>query len=66
MEQYHLKYTGAVISTQSIYGDGDGPLVYGNFDCFGHESTLIDCTKSQYPNTYCSRRDVIGLLCYNG
>ena len=68
MEQYHLKYTGAVITTWSVYGDGSQPPLYGSFDCFGHESTLTDCTESQYtyPNTYCSRTSFIGLVCYSG
>jgi deleted-in-malignant-brain-tumors protein 1 len=58
----HNDVNGAIIDTVNKYGVGDGPIVYSNVECFGHESSLNSCTKTVYPSFYCSNR-VVGLVC---
>lgn len=54
---------GAVIDTYGKYGIGENPIVFDDLDCFGHEKTLIQCSKTVYPNFTCSDNNIIGLLC---
>ena len=54
---------GAVIDSYGKYGIGDNPIVFNNLDCFGHEKTLLQCSKTVYPNFTCSDNNIIGLLC---
>ena len=59
-------FTGAVISTNSKFGDGIGPMVYTNLNCFGHESHITECIKNEFPYFSCDRQYTIGLHCYDG
>ena len=59
-------FTGAIISTNSKFGDGEGPIVYTVVNCFGHENQISECLKSEFPYFYCNRQYTIGLHCYDG
>ena len=56
---------GAVIYTNGEFGNGDGPIIYGNVECFGHENYIADCSKSVTPNFTCYSYygSSVGLLC---
>ena len=54
---------GAVIYTNGEFGHGDGPIIYGNVECFGHENYIADCSKSVTPNFTCYYGSSVGLLC---
>lgn len=58
-----IRSTGAVIDKYGRYGLGDGPIVYNNLECFGHENTIAKCQKTVYPNFYCSANRIIGIRC---
>ena len=36
-------FSGAVISSNSKFGDGKGPVVYLHVNCFGHENQISEC-----------------------
>ena len=55
-----------MISTNSKFGDGEGPMVYSNVNCFGHENHITECTKNEFPYFHCNRQYTIGLHCYDG
>ena len=54
---------GAVIDSYGKYGIGNNPIVYGSVDCFGHEKSLAQCSKTVYPNFTCADNNIVGLLC---
>ena len=54
---------GAVIDSYGKYGIGDNPIAFEDLDCFGHEKTLLQCSKTVYPNFTCSDNNIVGLLC---
>ena len=54
---------GAVIDSYGKYGIGENPIIFDNLDCFGHEKTLLKCSKTTYPNFTCSDNNIVGLLC---
>ena len=55
-----------MISRNSKFGDGEGPMIYSNLNCFGHENQITECTKTEFPNFSCNRQYTIGLHCYDG
>ena len=56
---------GAIIYKNSKFGKGDGPVIYSNVDCYGHENIISECSKTMYPNFTCSNYyyGIIGILC---
>ena len=54
---------GAVIDSYGKYGIGDNPIVFDDLDCFGHEKTLLECSKTVFPKFYCPDDSIVGLLC---
>ncbi|XP_011409971.1 PREDICTED: scavenger receptor cysteine-rich domain superfamily protein-like [Amphimedon queenslandica] len=54
------------IYTGSMFGDGNGPIVYSDVMCGGWEASIDSCSKSQYPWSSCSRRNVVGIACRDG
>ncbi|XP_019852408.1 PREDICTED: scavenger receptor cysteine-rich domain superfamily protein-like [Amphimedon queenslandica] len=54
---------GAIIYTNGEFGVGDGPVIYGNVECFGHENYIADCSKVVAPNFNCYSYAGVGLLC---
>ena len=61
--QYYSVILGAVINKFGLYGLGNGPIVYNNLECFGHEDNINDCNKNIAPNFYCPINYVVGLRC---
>ena len=61
-----LPYTEPVVYRGSMFGDGDGPIVYSNLKCEGFESDLTSCDKDEFPLSVCSRSNVVGVLCKDG
>ncbi|XP_011405675.2 PREDICTED: scavenger receptor cysteine-rich domain superfamily protein-like [Amphimedon queenslandica] len=59
----HTNVNGAVIDRYGLYGLGNGPIVYNNLACFGHETNINDCNKVIAPNFYCPITYVVGLRC---
>ena len=58
---------GAIVYDNSEYSDDDGPILYSNVLCYGHEDGLYDCEKDGYHNiSSCPRTDLVGLLCRDG
>ena len=54
---------GAVIDSYGKYGIGDSPIVFNDVDCFGHEDTLLECSKTIFPKFFCPDDNIVGLLC---
>ena len=58
---------GAIVYDNSEYSDGDGPILYSDVSCNGHEDGIYDCEKDSYDDiSSCSRTSLIGLLCRDG
>ena len=58
--------TDPYIYTDSHFGDGNGIILYSNFQCTGYEGSLIDCPKQQYGTFNCPRNAVVGIVCRDG
>ena len=61
-----LSSKAPTIYSNSYFGDGEGPIVWSYLSCFGVESTISQCSKSQYLYFSCSRYDVAGIFCKDG
>ena len=59
----NLICVGAIIYTNSEFGVGNGPVIYGNVECFGHENYIADCPKVVAPNFNCYSYAGVGILC---
>ena len=59
-------FSGAVISINSKFGDGNGPMVYTDVNCFGHEKHISECFKNEFPYFTCDRQYTVVLRCYDG
>ena len=55
-----------VVYRDSMFGEGDGPIVYTNMECEGFERDLRYCEKDMYPYSTCSRNKQVGVLCKDG
>ena len=47
----------------SYFGDGDGAIIFSEFDCQGYELSTYSCAKKEYGNFNCSRGNVVGMTC---
>ena len=54
------------MTSNSAFSDGNGPLVYTSVGCAGHEKRFSDCSKSNYFRATCSRRNTVGVYCWDG
>ena len=52
-----------VYTSSAMYGDGDGAIIFSNFDCQGYESNMFDCNRTSYGYFTCSRDSVVGVKC---
>lgn len=50
----------------SMFGDGNGPIVYSDVMCGGWEASIGGCMTNQYPASSCSRKNVVGIACRDG
>ena len=58
---------GAIVYDNSEYSDGDGPILYSNVSCYGHEDGIYNCENDGYNDiSSCPRTRLIGLLCRDG
>lgn len=58
----HLQMiTGVQAYGQAFYGQGVGPIHYGNLTCAGTENTIDDCGKTTNPS--CSHSLDVGVFC---
>lgn len=49
--------------TNSYFGDGNGAIIYSDFQCKGYEENVKDCDKQEYGSFTCSRDNVVGIIC---
>lgn len=54
---------GSVAFTDSLFGNGNGPLVYSNVACSGSETSITQCSKTTYPDFTCSKNKAAGVKC---
>ena len=47
------------------YGQGTGPILLDNVDCFGFELSLFSCTHKGVGNHNCDHSDDVGVRCGN-
>ena len=59
----YFQFLEPTVYNSSRFGDGDGAIIYSNFDCRGFEGTVSDCAKQQYGSFSCSRNNVVGIKC---
>ncbi|XP_072016052.1 scavenger receptor cysteine-rich domain-containing protein DMBT1-like [Amphiura filiformis] len=69
-----LGFNSAVeATTNAFFGQGDGPIVFSSFECWGYEATLADCDHSGWQEQIsCDHGEDAGVICsheygeYNG
>ena len=54
------------INNSSMFGEGDGPVVYSNVVCHGWESNIVECSKDLYGEFECPNTNVAGVICRDG
>jgi deleted-in-malignant-brain-tumors protein 1 len=65
-QQLGFASTDSTAFPDSVFGNGDGPLIYSNVACVGHESTITDCSKSMFPDFTCTKGNSAGVMCADG
>ena len=55
-----------LVYTNSIFGDGDLPVLFSNMKCRGNEDSFEECDKRMYGNFSCSRKNIAGVKCKEG
>ena len=50
----------------SLFGNGEGPIVYSDVDCIGSETNLDGCSKRMYPESSCMAGVAAGVMCADG
>uniref|UniRef100_A0A3B4CSC5 Deleted in malignant brain tumors 1 protein n=1 Tax=Pygocentrus nattereri TaxID=42514 RepID=A0A3B4CSC5_PYGNA len=56
---------GPVVSTShsAHFGQGSGPILFDGVDCYGHESTLRNCSHKGLGKHSCSHGEDAGVIC---
>ena len=54
------------ITNSSMFGEGNGPVVYSNVICHGWESNIVECPKDLYGTFECPNTNVAGVICRDG
>lgn len=62
MKSIHF-FTEPTVYNNSYFGDGDGAIIFSEFDCQGYELSTYSCAKKEYGNFNCSRGNVVGMTC---
>lgn len=62
----HLLYAVSIAYHYSYFGAGNGPIIYSDVDCGGWEDVISECSKNSFPQFFCLRSSVAGLLCGYG
>ena len=53
----------AYSSSSSLFGIGTAPTLMFGVACSGHETNLLDCPFSPFPNAVCSHYYDVGVKC---
>ena len=56
----------ALVQSAGKYGPGTGTIWLDDVTCQGNETSLLNCSHSQFGTTDCSHREDVGVLCATG
>ena len=58
--------TGVTAFSRAAFGEGTGPILLDNVNCFGTESRLADCFANAIGSHDCSHDEDAGVRCMSG
>ena len=56
-------FVGAIAYQGGHFASGSGSIFLDNVECYGTESSLLDCNHNAIGNNYCSHYDDAGVTC---
>jgi len=55
---------GVKIHKEAAFGEGEGPIWIKTLECYGNESSLVNCPAATWePNYYCKHMEDVGIEC---
>ena len=60
---YLFYFVDAIGYSNAYFGEGTGTIELDNVDCWGGESTLLDCSHSTIGTSDCSHSEDAGVKC---
>ena len=58
-----MDHTGAVAFSRAHFGEGVGPILLNEVDCFGNESSIIQCYWTAHNTHTCFHSEDAGVRC---
>ena len=58
-----LGYAGGTAIGGAFFGQGNGPVVFDNVNCYGNELNLFQCHRSDYGEHTCPHHQDAGVVC---
>ena len=55
----HIPFSGAIGVVADPFGEGDATRLVTNVNCSGSESTLLDCSRSDFVGVTCPTAGVV-------
>ena len=48
----------------AYFGQGTGPIMLDDVNCYGKETTLLACSHKKYGKNNCGHYEDVGVVCY--